>query len=507
MANKNKLNILLLCALASGASYTSCSMLDSNSSETVVTDYSNPLITTFTLSANSNVCSNLSSYTFSIDQLGTTDPELIESFRDIWQKDEYSMIPGIIFNADSLPVGTIADSITVSMGYSSPSSVMIYQYDTEKNLMNAQNYGDTAAVYFDDYAYTRVELTAYDGYTNKSYFVKMNIHTTVGDTVVWKTYTPSLFETTSVIDQRVDTLGNTLCWFTTLSDNSQEVRTANLKGDITLWSEAESVSAAATLDLSTLYNWKGQLYCVTTTGALFTSADAKSWSEAASSYTFVNLLGAQLSTRKSNEYLCAIVQQGSEYHFASSEDGATWQLAMLNEGTSLLPEGFPVKHYTMPISTAAKPSLGNTTSRIYIVGGEKADGTLSSSTWSSDGSTWVEFPQNLLPAMKGACIALYTRDIDQPNSLWILQPGQMADGSVSKTLWFTENSGISWKKLEREYPEMADTYKIAPMACNSTFVNPVNYMIYLFGGIDADGKQQSCIVGGGYRNLEFWKNR
>lgn len=505
MTKNFKITILLLCAFASGTFYSSC--FDSNESETVVSDYSNALVTSFSLGANSNVCSNLSGYMFSIDQLGVTDPDLIEHTANLWKKDQYSMLPGIIFNADSLPIGTIADSIEVSMSYSSPKEVKVFQYDQELNLLNTVNYLDTSVVSFDDYAYTRFEVTAYDGATNKSYFVKMNVHCVTSDTLVWKYYTPLAFETASVTDQRVDTIGDMLYWYTQLANGTQQVRKASFKGNITNWSEPTAVNSPANINLWTLYGWNKQLYGVAENGALLSTTDGTNWSEISNSFYFVNLLGVQLASRKHADHLCAIVLANGSYNFASSEDGATWELDLLNNGSAMLPTDFPIKGYTRPISTPAHIAMGNTTSRIYIVGGETADGTLSNSTWSSDGNTWVEFPQNTLPAMKGASVISYTRDTDKPNSFWIMQPGQMAGGAVSNTLWFTENSGITWKKLSSEYSEMADTYKIAPIGCNSAFVNPSTYAIYFLGGIDADGKQQSSIFGGVYTNLQFWKYR
>jgi len=489
---------------------TSC--FNDNDSETVSYNYSNANVTAFSFSANSDVCDNLASYTFSIDNRGVTDPDLIEACKDLWQIDKWTVEPGIIFNPDSLPSGSEPDSITVSISYNSPKSVYFYQYDENLELKNRTDFTDTTNISFDDYAITRLEITAYDGYTNKSYFVKVNVHKLYGDTIVWKNYASQIFDPSLVVDQRVDTIGQNLYWYTELQDGTQQVRTANLDGDISAWSAEETLSG--NLKLGSMLAMHNTLYAVNKDGNLVKSTDGKDWSIVSSSITFHNLLGLQLGVELDgkiirDEYMMAIVKQGEDYHFAHSLDGINWELAMLNasDNSSILPANFPIDGYTMPISTAAQPKAGNVTSRIYLVGGTDKNGLLTNSTWSCDGKSWVEFPQTQLPAMQNASIVTYTREVDAPGTFWILQPGLMANGEVSRVLWFSENKGVTWKKLSREFSEMADTRKIDPIACGNAFFSTKNYNIYFFGGIDANGQQKSSIFGGQYRNLVFSKIR
>ncbi len=501
--------------LALGVLCTAC--WDTNNSETIITDYSNCTVSSMSMADNSKVCSSLSGYTFSVDHFGNSDPELIDKWRSVWEKDEYTLEPGIIFNADSLPVGSIADSIKITLSYSSPYSVVFYQYDAEQNLLNQVNYADTQIVWFDDYAVTRVEIVAQDRATNKSYFVKVNVHQCATDTIRWNYLTDGdLFDMTDVLDQRTDTIGDSLFWYTTLSA-SQEVRTASLKGDITAWSAPQTVSSPATIDLGSLLNWNKSLYAVGKDGSLLSSTDGTTWNTASTDFKFVNLLGAQLPCSKTpasasddtyREHLCAIVEENGEHHFARlTKDSSAWRLdttlIIAGQRTSCVPEGFPISGYTRPISVLAKPNKGNTTSRIYISGGMLPDSTLTASTWSSDGTTWAEFEQNILPPMRDASIVTYTLDVDEPGTFWIMQPGLMAGGYVTDTLYFSQNSGVTWKKLYREYPAYADTYKVEPIACHSAFYNPADYRIYFFGGTDGTGAKRSTIQGGQLTDLAF----
>lgn len=478
----------LLCMAMLGLSFSSC--WDKNESETVLTDQSNALITSFSLKENSRVCYGLSGFAFTIDQFGNSDPALSAKVKGA----------GIIFNPDSLPVGSEADSVKVSLGYKSPRAVFFRQYDASGKLVNEQDATKDSAVYFHSYPDTRLEVLARDGVISKTYFIKINVHTTKGDTIEWKYKVRDLWDNADVTAQRVDTIGQDLYWLAEHADGSLTVAHNHLLSDLGQWSTPATISTPEALDLSTLYCWENALYAVgKTSGALLTSPDASQWSVAADNLTFVSILGKQYATRNYGTSLKAIVRDGDAYRFAASADGKEWTAG------DTIPEGFPISGFTMPISSPARPQQGNVTSRIYIVGGMKADGTLTSSTWITDGNSWIECPQNDLPAMRGASIVCYTLDRDKNAPFWVLHPGVMADGSVSRNLWFSENDGITWKSLKRWHSAYSDNSGIAPVACSSAFCNPNNYMIYFFGGTNAEGGQDMSIYGGNLRKLNFQK--
>ncbi len=500
--NYSKKSIFGVFALAGVLMLTAC--FDDNKSEKVVTDYNNALITKVSFNANTNVCDGLSSYAFTIDNYGMSDPALIDSTRSLWEVDGYSSIPGIIFNADSLPSGTIADSIKVSLSYASPYKVEFFQYDKELNLQKKTNFADTQIIWFDDYAITRIQVTAQDGFTNKSYFMKVNIHKCITDSIMWNYLCKDLFDMSDVIDQRVDTIGTTLYWYSTLSDNTQQVRTADLCGDVSSWSTPSAVTSPTQIDLGTMINLKENLYAVGADHSLLTTSDGINWTVASKDFDFVNLLGIQLASKKYDEHFCGIAKQGDTYHFVRSTDGAAWCLDSLiidEDTTSVVPADFPLSGYTRPISEESNAISGRTTSRIYISGGVKADGTLTSSTWSSDGLQWAEFEQRILQPMKRATIIQYTLDVKYPNTFWIMQTGEMENGIVNDTLYFSQDHGVSWKNLPNEYYRLGDTYKIDPFGCSSGFYNPKNYRMYFIGGKNSEGKHESNIVTGLLYNL------
>lgn len=489
MTSNTKILSIFFCAFLLSVSLSSC--LGGSESENIVTGLQNATVKSFSLEDNKDVCANLSKYEFTIDNFGKSDPELAATMPNA----------GIIFNADSLPAGTVADSIKIEMTYSSVSSVLFKQFDDAGTLKNTVNFADTQYISFDDYAVTRLDLVAEDGVWKKSYFVKINIHKVNGDTIRWQYRVKDLWETAKITDQTVDTIGSKLYWFKEYDNSSLTVCTSDLNGNCANWSAPSNVASTELPVLSTVFNWNGSLYAAGKNGSLLVSTNGSNWAVASNATKFVSILGIQYATKKYDEHLHAVVNEGGAYRFARSFDGTNWEIG------DICPENFPVRNFSHPVSDKAKPSAGNLTSRLYIVGGETADGTIISSTWSCDGNSWAEFKQGYLPAMTRPAIIEYTLDSDYPKTFWILWPGVLADGSVKNTAYFSENKGVTWKLLSSEFKSYATTSPIKPVGGVSGVMNPSNYWMYFFGGVDEKGQQQANVFGGQLTSLTFDKIR
>lgn len=496
----------LFCSALLAVGLSSC--LDSNESETIVTNVYNAIVTSFSLEANSEVCPNLSIYTFTIDNYGLSDEEIHRRFPD----------DGIIFNPDSLPVGTIPDSVKVNLSYGAPDSVYFKLYDAEGTIGQYANFANDSALYFASYPDCRLTLVSKGG-VRKTYHIKINVHQVKADTVVWRDYTDPLWVGMEITDQRTDTLGDSYCWFVEESGLRDIVSFAS-KRNVRQWSDKAEVTVAGgdLLDLSTLYNWHGALYAIgRNSHELFTSTDGKNWQSACSVYKFESVLGNQLSTRDgygkwNKDSLNAVVRIEDAYRFATSADGQNWNIAQQ------IPDNFPVRGFSRPIGTEARSNYGNLTSRLYITGGLTAKGELVSGTWSCDGwsaadkgPNWEWFEQNEMPAMTGATVLEYTLNAEQPKSFWILQPGTDATGVAPThtlyglshtTLYYSQDHGVSWHRLSRYYKAYADNSYLGALACNSGFCDE-EYRMVFFGGTRADGSRNTCVWGGQLNSLTF----
>lgn len=505
----NKIKLLLWAATAT-LMLTAC--WNDNESESVITNYFNAIVTKFSLTDNASVADKLSSYNFTIDNFGTSDASIHSRFPN----------DGIIFNADSLPYGAIPDSIKVSVSYSSPDSAYFCLYSLDGKLQQFSNVAADSALYFASYPDIRLNISSRGN--RKVYHVKINVHKIAGDTIKWNSYTDELWTQADVKDQRTDTIGTTAYWFV---ENGQvdQVITASIQNRPTQWTDPADVNIAGgeLLDLQTLYSWHNALYAIgKNSQSLLTSTDGFNWQPASSDHQFTAILGNQLATsdvygRYNSDTLNAIIRIGDVYHFAVSADAKQWRV------DKQIPANFPISGFTRPISTPARPHNGNLTSRLYIIGGKTADGSLTSSTWSCDGFSeiekgcnWAEFPHTTIPAMQGGNLIQYTLDSDNPKSFWILQPGFMADGTVPQsthynrqyaTLYYSEDSGVSWHNLYDSYPKMADNSAFADGVASSVFCHPGNFEIYMFGRKKTDGTFSTQVWGGLLPSLTFIKVR
>lgn len=512
MKLRKHITSILLSASAAVVLLASC-LSDGNEAETVVTNMMNAIVTSFSMDTNGNVASNLSSYKFTIDNYGTSDAKI----HALYPND------GIIFNPDSLPYGSIADSVKVSISFSSPDSVYFKLYTQDGVLGQYSDYSKDSALYFASYPDCRLTVVSRYG-VSKTYHVKVNVHKVDGDSIKWNHYTDEIWSDMNVEAMRADSLGDDLFWFAE-SEGKDYVRSGKMSENARQWSAASPVNVAGgeLLDLSTLYSWHGELLAVNQGKTqLLASSDGVNWSKASDALAFQSILGNQLKTQDvyqqwNNDTLSAVVKVDGVYHFAVSADARTWRL------DCELPARFPVDGFSRPVSVPARSTQGNLTSRLYIVGGVDAEGNLTSSTWSCDGFSedlgcrnWAEFPQTEIPAMRGATVLEYTLDQDHPRSFWLLQPGLMADGTVPvnrlfgklyTTIYYSEDSGVSWHRLSRYYTSYADNSKLSPVAASSGFVNPSNYEIYFLGGQHNDGTFVTSVWGGALPKLTFKKER
>lgn len=470
-------------------SLSSC-LGDGNQSETIYTGLQNASVKSFSFDDNSNVCSSLSGYSFTIDHFGQSDPTLAGTYANA----------GIIFNPDSLPVGTEPDSIKVNLEAGDVSSAYFRHYDADGKLVKAVNYADTQVIFFNDYAVTRLDLVSYDGAYKKSYFVKVNVHKTYGDTIKWRYVAKDVIDANALVAQKVCKLGNNLIWLSEYEGSSLKVSTASIENP-KVWSAQAAASFTDMLDVSTIYTWGETLLAVTKNGALASSANGLSWASDSLGIEFVNIIGTQLAAKNNNKFLHAIVKDNGAYKFAKSEDLKNWEIL------DKIPANFPIKGFSNSIENESKPSKGNVTSRITIVGGILADGSMTSSSWSCDGQNWAEFEQLFLPAMKSPAIVEYTMDFDYPKSFLILWPGILEDGSVVNTPYFSENKGVTWKLLSKEFEFAATTTPISAVGGVSAAMNPNNWWMYFIGGVDAKGVPQTNVFGGQLSKLTFEKLR
>lgn len=427
---------------------------------------------------------------------------------------------GVIFNADSLPVGTNVQRLIPIIVYpSGVTSATIQTSGGEYEETIDYKKTPTAEVDFSGDAY--LTLVAEDGVTTATYRLKVNVHKQDPDEMLWDDMAiasiPSRFASPAAQGSAI--LGTTAYCLTEESDGSMTLAKSDdlLNGQ---WDKT-ALTLPFTPDLSTLTASARELAILDRGGNLHVSTDGSSWT--ATGCRWLSLTGGY------GDYLLGIAENGNGFVHTA------WPAGTFEE--SALEQDFPVKGSSdmalFDNKWAAHPTG-------VIVGGVTADGAYSSATWAFDGLRWAKISNGAIPAVTGASLVPYYSYIQTSAlwmqteySCWLLTGGLKEDGTVNRDIYISYDCGINWRKGSDniQFPDaMPDIYgsdlvvmntdmsssledswkKIAPRKAplrrikyelDGTTISWECPYIYLFGGYTADGRFYPYIRRGVLRRL------
>ena len=470
MMNKNRLFILL--SLFLGVCVVGCS--DSDDSGTYSEDYSDALISSFTLPANPKYAPGLANVFFSIDQKGIYEAGL--------------GYIGQIYNADSLPMGTVTNSLLANITTQSASEVMLYNYNTEtKEYSDSSLYSTTDSINFSHPVY--VKVVAANRITTKYYEIKVNVHKQNPDSIDWQLYKNNVLpEFNNIVQQKAVSMSGDAYWFTATPTNVY-LNKAGVN-DMSSWNKSNvSWSTSGMLDLSTLTVYNDDIYCLTENGEMLKSSDGITFSQAMSNNTgFVNIIGSYGENGSANQ-LIAIRKTDNVNYFSYFTAGSGW----VNNG--VVPADFPIEGFSNSISyTAGKRD------RITIAGGKTASGTLVKSLWSYDGvDPWAVFPQVYLPGAEGRTLVSYESDPRYKDTFWFMICGQTGANAYTSSIYYSDNKGVSW----REASSLVSFPKSFEARAFVSAIVDEDFYINLLGGKTTGNKELNQIWKGRLNNLVF----
>lgn len=339
---------------------------------------------------------------------------------------------GVIFNADSLPVGTSVEKLVPVISYTSSASAVTLTVTSDgstKELDYKTNPNDTV-----DFSNpVRLTITAEDNTTVRSYDIKVNVHSSQPDSLVWDrlavTPLPSslgrpkaqktvkfLDSTYSLILENNDSYSLAVARDVLIAD--WNIRTPNLDFQPDVRSLNSTPTHLCVLDLS---------------GVLHTSTDGINWTNTGLVWT--NIIGAY-----GNALLGIRSDAGSLVHTCWPADAGYAEAPVRSD--------FPLSGY----SDFVQFSNRWTTLPIgFMTGGRLADGSLTEKTWGFDGDHWEVLSENMVPKVDGASIVPYyvyrktsSSLVQTEFSVWMLLGGLMEDGSCNKTIYVSYDNGVNW---------------------------------------------------------------
>ncbi|MDE6235658.1 MAG: hypothetical protein K2M56_07920 [Muribaculaceae bacterium] len=368
-------------------------------------------VTKFSIQPNKDVMENLDSVYFSID-----------------------LEHRVIYNADSLPVGTKVDKLVPLIVYpAGVSSAEITMTDGQTRT-GTVDYVTNPTDSIDFTGKVFLSLANADKSLVMTYQLKVNVHKWVGDSLMWdkEAVAPLPSRKASPRNQKTISTADRTLSLIEEADGSYTLSSCATPAD-KAWTRNE-LTLTFTPQVRTLTACGNTLYLLDTDGKLHSSADqGKQWTDC--SVTWQNIIGGfndellGISGSKSAPEFDIYPRPGGFSPYALPSDFPTEGLSQFNTYSS---------------KWAAEP-IG------FFIGGVR-DGKTSYHTWAYDGDNWAKISNTPLPAMKDALILPYfsymktsTSWIQTEYSVWLCMGGILADGSVNKTLYISYDNGVNWR--------------------------------------------------------------
>lgn len=488
--------------VASAFGFSACN--DDSDSDNEIWDNSAEyavMVQTFSLQANDSILANLDSVFFSID-----------------------LNAGLVFNADSLPLGTRVDSLGVSMTFSAVSKAEI--------TMPGSNGQDTVINYLEnaghaiDFSrgFVNLHLESSNAETKRDYRIYVNVHKMKPDSLAWGNTAFTQFPTSIAAPtaiNAVDFKGSPVCFATSATDATRATAT---DADLSQWS-TESITLPAGFDITSIVATEEALFGVDNASNLYTSTDGGStWSATGTSMTYI--YGAE-----GNVLLGNLRGADGKYSFV------TYPASTVTP----VPADAPVSATSQSVSFTTQWS---TTPQTIILSGLKADGTPTGNTWIHDNGSWEQLSANAPVEASGMTMLPYfsirvrTNWVADKRTALIAFGGTKADGTISRDLFISVDRGFHWTKagelmqLPANFPTLTGARALVyPMTITSrsaisawqsveTPVIPSWFVkaadagiapitswecpyIYIFGGTNLTGEINTAIWRGAINRLTF----
>lgn len=435
IANNNNVKIInktrrfhgfLLSGALLAAAAVSCNSSNTSEDEPYVTP-ANVAVTAFSLNADDKVMENLDSVYFSID-----------------------LEHGVIFNADSLPVGTKIDKLVPNITYSTYVTKATIKMEGGATRTGETDYLNSPTDSIDFSGKVTLSLFTEYGEYSMDYKLKVNVHKEKADSLVWDD------KNVSGLPSRLDNPKNQKSLDfknSALSLIEENDGTFTMASSTDLyngtWSKTQ-VAFPFTPDIRSLTASSDALYMLDINGHLYSSSDAQNWSDTGEVWT--SILGGYVDTAIG-------LKQG-----ASGVEYTQYPLKDIN--VTAAHADFPVSGYSNFVILENKW----TSSPVgFFVGGKKADGKLSDDTWAFDGTNWIQLSLGGIPPLTGASIIPYYTYRNVVSTwtrtefaVWMIVGGRKSDGTLNRTVYISYDNGVNWGagseslQLPKEIPTMTD---------------------------------------------------
>ncbi len=381
------------------------------------------IVTKFYLKADYKVMTNLDSVYFAID-----------------------LNHRVIYNADSLPVGTPVDKLVPMLTIpSTVGQVQIVVENPETGESTVHDYRENPGDTIDFTRRVTLRLANLDGTVDRSYALRVNVHKMNPDSLFFdmnaRMALPARLDNPAA--QKAVSRDSTVYCLIQENDGSYTLsHTRRIEAGT--WTR-HAVMPGFTPDVRSLTATDDAFYLLSTSGQLYRSADGLDWRQLTEAGRWTSIIGAF-----NNAVQGVREANGQLVHT---------QYPMGTYAETPLEPGFPYLHSSdMSIYSTKWSSLPLG----LITGGY--DGTnYTGETWAFDGTTWVDISNRGLPAIYGGVMVPYyaylrtsTLWLFNEYSVWLYIGGALGDGTPNHTVYISYDNGVHWQEAPQAMQLPAD---------------------------------------------------
>ena len=279
----------------------------------------------------------------------------------------------LIYNVDSLPVGTNIKKVVVSISADSQYILIVNQEDNTKDSL----WTSTDSLNFENPI--KFKVVSQSGAYGPIYTAKINVHKQEPDSLTWSQVKGN-FSGASITKQKAVTFSNRIYVFGLM--NGKTISTYTSMNDGKTWSTPTEV-VVQNADYSSVMVWGNEIY-ILADKTLYKSTDAVNWSKVTNAPSLTRMV-ANYHLSDTNAKLWAI---NSDNKFVYTANGTTWTI-----GESVN-SNFPTKNLSYAFYSLSHNSSLN---RMVVMGNNPSLTTDSTSTvWSNlnTENKWVAYPFN-----------------------------------------------------------------------------------------------------------------
>ncbi len=379
-----------------------------------------------------------------------------------------------IYNKDSLPFGTVVDSLHMTIQFASSTGYIINDTVSESPSFNYGFGTGNSGTTFNSVDFTKpvkIKNLATDGKSSLEYTLDLRVHKVETYLHTWTELNEKVV-TNSSDNQKALLLDDKFYYFHGYS-NYNELYTSN---DGINWSyvngDTQGLPFGVSLRDMQVYNSK---FIVLHNGnEVYQSLDGINWEknelDGDSNYDYKALL----FSFKDKLWAVAQHKTSNKVRIANSVDGLTWTFSEQREF-----DNFPISNFS---STSFKPVIGR--EKVLVVGGVDADGNYLNTLWSAENRMgvdtlyWVNLKHRTFefPEIADASTAYY-------GSKLLILGGSKSQVEITDTLYQLSQSideGLTWTKTDTLQNRLPEEYAYRTDA--SVIHDKENYTLYIFGG-------------------------